>query len=316
MKNDRKPAGPDYYRQNRDFVERTVEAALEKNIFAKGSSIRIWHNEQTDGFEAHWHRALEIIIPIENHYDVVIDSRTYHLLPGEILMIPPRTMHELIAPDRGSRFICLFNIEIFSPLRDYVGVQSLLKTPLYIRPAEYAQIYGEIYEQFEMIWEEYFGNVEFYEFSAYSHLLQIFTLLARYQINLNHAFSAASAPKRRDYYERLSRSLEYIGKHYAEPISLEEAASLSGFSKFHFSRLFKEYMACTFYEYLVDLRVKAAEAMLAAGELPITEIALQAGFSSISTFNRTFRQKNGCTPGAYRALFSGRQQRSEFEDAQ
>ena len=126
---------------------------------------------------------------------MVIDSRTYHLLPGEILMIPPRTMHELIAPDSGSRFICLFNIEIFSPLRDYVGVQSLLKTPLYIRPAEYAQIYGEIYEQFEMIWEEYFGNVEFYEFSAYSHLLQIFTLLARYQINLNHAFSAASAAR-------------------------------------------------------------------------------------------------------------------------
>ena len=230
--------------------------------------------------------------------------------PGKAASIPPFCGKQAAASSAA------FNIEIFSPLRDYVGVQSLLKTPLYIRPAEYAQIYGEIYEQFEMIWEEYFGNVEFYEFSAYSHLLQIFTLLARYQINLNHAFSAASAPKRRDYYERLSRSLEYIGKHYAEPISLEEAASLSGFSKFHFSRLFKEYMACTFYEYLVDLRVKAAEAMLAAGELPITEIALQAGFSSISTFNRTFRQKNGCTPGAYRALFSGRQQRSEFEDAQ
>ena len=47
-----------YYQQNRDFVSRTVEASLEKDISPKGGSIRIWHNVQTEGFDAHWHRGI------------------------------------------------------------------------------------------------------------------------------------------------------------------------------------------------------------------------------------------------------------------
>lgn len=313
MKNDRKPAGPDYYRQNRDFVERTVEAALEKNIFAKGSSIRIWHNEQTDGFEAHWHSALEIIIPVENYYDAEIDNRNYHVLPGDILIIPPRTMHTLTAPESGSRFISLFNIDFFSALKDNVGIQSLLKAPLLLNEMNIAPVYSEIYENFALIWKEYFGEEEYYEFSIYSHLLHIFTLLARFELSRLRPFAGSSDLKRRDYFDRLGRSLEYISLHYNEAITLDDAAALSGFSRYHFSRLFKEYMECTFYDYLTDLRVKAAEAMLAGEDLPITEIALRSGFLSISTFNRTFRQKNGCTPKEYRDLYSGRRQVAAYE---
>ncbi|MBP3217495.1 MAG: helix-turn-helix domain-containing protein [Lachnospiraceae bacterium] len=299
-----------YYQQNRDFVARTVESRLEKNIFPKGGSIRIWHNEQTDGFEAHWHRALEVIVPIENCYDAVIDQVSYHIVPGDILFIPPRAMHTLIAPESGARFICLFNVEIFDSLRDYVGMQTLLKNPLLISEATHGQLYGDVYSDFVQIWTEYFGDADYYEFSIYSRLLHIFSLLGRHNISTLQPFPELSPDRRRIYYERLGRALDYISKHYTESITLENAAVISGFSKYHFSRLFKAYMNCNFYDYLTDLRIRSAQAMLAANELPITEVALLSGFSSISTFNRTFRQKNGCTPGEYRALFSGRQQYS------
>lgn len=297
-----------YYQQNRDFISRTVEASLEKDIFPKGGSIRIWRNVQTEGFDAHWHRALEIIIPVENSYDALVDNLSFHLVPGDILFIPPRAMHTLTAPDSGARFICLFNTEIFNSLRDYVGIQTLMKSPLLVNEASYGPVYSEIYEDFVQIWSDYFGDSEYYEFSIYSRLLHIFSLLGRSSLDRIRPFADISAERRRIYYERLGRALDFLSQHYTEPVTLEDAAAVSGFSKFHFSRLFKEYMNCNFYDYLVDLRVRAAERMLAAGELPITEIALLSGFSSISTFNRTFRQKNQCTPGEYRALFSGRQQ--------
>lgn len=35
----------------------------------------------------------------------------------------------------------------------------------------------------------------------------------------------------------------------------------------------------------------------------ITEVALQSGFSSLSTFNRTFKRLKGCTPSEYRSLY-------------
>ena len=62
-------------------------------------------------------------------------------------------------------------------------------------------------------------------------------------------------------------------------------------------------MNCTFYDYLIGRRIKASEILLSQHDLSITDVALQAGFSSISTFNRTFKTKKGCTPGEYRALF-------------
>lgn len=78
-------------------------------------------------------------------------------------------------------------------------------------------------------------------------------------------------------------------------------AALAGFSKFHFSRLFKQYTSLTFNEYLNHRRLKAAEELLAAPDLSITEIALRSGYASLSTFNRLFKQIKHCTPTEYRA---------------
>ena len=117
-------------------------------------------------------------------------------------------------------------------------------------------------------------------------------------------FNETSPIKRREYFDRLNNVIDYIDSNYTSKITLEDAAAYSGFSKFHFSRLFKEYMNCTFYDYLIDRRIKATEVLLTNDELSITDIALQAGFSSIPTFNRTFKLKKGCTPGEYRTLFS------------
>lgn len=103
-------------------------------------------------------------------------------------------------------------------------------------------------------------------------------------------------------FERLH--LDYIDSHYTEELTLDNIADFSGFSKYHFTRLFKQYTDSTFYDYLIYRRIKAAEELLANPELSITEIALQSGFSSISTFNRIFKQKKGCTPSEYRSLYS------------
>jgi len=294
-----------YYQQNTDYRERVVEGNNEKYIFPKDSSIRIWHNIETIDFTTHWHNALEIILPINNYYDVDVDTERHHVLPGDILFIPPRKSHYLHAPSSGERYICLFDIDFFSSMRGYSGLISMLKDAIHITPDEYAPIYNEIYDLFSQIWTEYFQKTEFYEFSIYSHLFQILTVLSRYHLNKLQLFNETSPVKRREYFDRLNNAIDYIDENYTSKLTLEDVASFSGFSKFHFSRLFKEYMHCTFYDYLINRRIKATEVLLTRDDLSITDIALQAGFSSIPTFNRTFKMKKGCTPGEYRALFSG-----------
>ncbi len=296
----------DYYKQNTDYASRVLDDNNnEKSIFPKDSSIRIWFNEIPVDYPSHWHNALEIIFPIENYYDVDVDNEPHHVVPGDILFIPPRKSHYLHAPSSGSRYICLFDIDFFSSVRGYSGLMNMLNDCIHINAEDYAPIYNEVYTLFTQIWNEYFQRTEFYEFSIYSHLFQIMTILSRYQLGKIHLFSDSTPVKRREYFEKLNTVIDYIDENYAYDIALEDAASFSGFSKFHFSRLFKEYMGCTFYDYLIGQRIKATEVLLTRDDLSITDIALQSGFSSISTFNRTFKLKKGCTPGEYRSLFSG-----------
>ena len=294
-----------WYQQNTDYKGRIVEDNNEKEIFPKDSSIRIWHNVETVDYPTHWHNALEIILPVENYYDVDVDNKRYHVLPGDILFIPPRKSHYLHAPNSGVRNICLFDIDFFSSVRGYSGLLSMLSDSIHITADDFAPIYNEIYELFSQIWNEYFQKTEFYEFSIYAHLFQILTILSRYRLNKMQLFNDTSPVKRKEYFDRLNNAIDYIDENYTNKITLEEVASFSGFSKFHFSRLFKEYMHCTFYDYLINRRIKATEVLLTRDDLTITDIALQAGFSSIPTFNRTFKMKKGCTPGEYRSLFSG-----------
>ncbi len=294
----------DYYQQNSDYKARILENNNEQQIFPKDSSLRIWYNELSCDYSAHWHNALEIIVPIENCYDVQSDNESYHLVPGDIIIIPPRRSHTLYAPKTGCRYVCLFDIDFFSSLRGYPSLINMLQNCIHITPDRFAPIYNEVYDLFSQIWNEYFQKTEFYEFSIYSHLFQIMTILSRYRLSKINLFTDSTPVKRHEYFEKLNNAIEYIDENYAYDISLDEVANYSGFSKFHFSRLFKEYMNCTFYDYLISQRIKATEVLLARNDLSITDIALQSGFSSISTFNRTFKQIKGCTPGEYRSLFS------------
>lgn len=86
-------------------------------------------------------------------------------------------------------------------------------------------------------------------------------------------------------------------------ITLENLAKLVGYSTFHFSRIFKKYSNTTFINFLNRQKVKAAELLLLESGSSITDIAMKVGFSSLTTFNRVFKNINGCTPSDYKKLY-------------
>ena len=294
----------DFYLQNSDWEGRTVVDSFEKVNFQKDSSIRIWYNEQNQNYDKHWHNALEIIMPVENHYDVDASGQSYHLLPSEILIIPSGEMHALYAPETGKRFIFQFDVSGISQMKGYTGIQSLMTSCLHITKISFPQIYGDIYQMLIQIRNEYFSSNEFRELAIYSHLINLFVSIGRNHINDMDLFPNTKSHKQKEYLQKFNDVLDYIDSHYTEELTLDDIADFSGFSKYHFTRLFKQYTDSTFYDYLSFRRIKSAEELLAKPELSITEIALQSGFSSISTFNRIFKQKKGCTPSEYRSLYS------------
>ena len=134
-------------------------------------------------------------------------------------------------------------------------------------------------------------------------LLNFFAKIGENTVNTANR-AMGNGTKSNSLMNRLSMVLDYLDSHYSENITLEEAASIACFSKFYFTRLFKQYTNQTFYDYLSARRIKAAEQMLIVPNLAITEISLKSGFASLSSFNRTFKRLKGCSPSEYRTLYT------------
>ena len=96
----------------------------------------------------------------------------------------------------------------------------------------------------------------------------------------------------------------YIDQHYMMAIDLADVAAFCGFSKYYFSRVFKQRMGRSFSEYLRQKRVSVAEDKLIHSAQSIQEIASTSGFGSIATFNRVFKEAKNCTPTRYREIYS------------
>ena len=99
---------------------------------------------------------------------------------------------------------------------------------------------------------------------------------------------------------RLRRVLDYISTNVDEDITLADLARVGGQSPFHFARKFTLAMGVSPKRYVSRMRLDKAMAELAAGRLPLAQIALNAGFSSQASFTRAFRRATGMTPLEYR----------------
>ncbi|WP_145321774.1 AraC family transcriptional regulator [Paenibacillus xylanexedens] len=83
----------------------------------------------------------------------------------------------------------------------------------------------------------------------------------------------------------------------------EHMAELSGYSLYHFIRLFQKIMGLKPNEYVKVSRISAAKNLLVTTDLPIYEIAENVGFSSTSYFIKVFRETTETSPQGYRNMY-------------
>jgi AraC-like DNA-binding protein len=103
-----------------------------------------------------------------------------------------------------------------------------------------------------------------------------------------------------DAFRRLCRARDFLASGFAERISLEEAAREACLSPFHFQRLFARTFGESPREFTVRLRMEEAKRLLLAGELPVTEVCLEVGYSSLGTFSARFTERMGQPPTEFR----------------
>jgi len=98
----------------------------------------------------------------------------------------------------------------------------------------------------------------------------------------------------------LRRIREYIDGNIDQRISVELLAGLANLSVCYFVRAFKQSTGITPHDYLIRQRVERTKQLLSDSDMPLSEIALVAGFADQSHFSRRFRQHVGMSPRDYR----------------
>lgn len=299
----KRPVPSRYEQPVSGWTKRNTSGYQENVDFIPKSHLRIWYNNQTEDYPLHHHDALEIIICKENQYTVIAHNHTYHLSVGDILIIPPHMLHEILCDSYGVRFIFLINAAFIKFFQDFKIFDSIFMEPYLCTASLRPDIYQQLYETFMQMADIYFSNNMFWETSIYSMLLKVLEDIGQDYFNKNNNNSKSlSVTKQRERYEDFSRLFQYIDDNYAEELTLEQAANYIGFSKYHFSRLFKQHTNTTFYDYLCHKRIQVAQSLLTT-DIPITEIAFQTGFNNLTTFCRCFKKCADCSPTEYRNKF-------------
>ncbi|QUL57286.1 response regulator transcription factor [Paenibacillus tritici] len=195
--------------------------------------------------------------------------------------------------------------EAFGDLRQYVEALS-------------GQNDGDVFQ-----FKSFLGNIVFNVTNQFSHLRELEE--GKYSLfrAIDEAGSADQAVRILDDYlarimeltssaaaatgsnASMTKLLQYIEEHYAEPLTLTELARHFHFNPSYLSSLFTAYNQEGFKEHLNTIRTGKAAELLRAGEAPISEISSMVGYGDHSYFCKVFKKYTGLSPSGYRRQHYG-----------
>jgi len=100
-------------------------------------------------------------------------------------------------------------------------------------------------------------------------------------------------------FRRLCRARDLLAAGYRSQIFLDAAAREACLSPFHFHRLFHSTFGETPHDFLTRCRMEHARHLLASGEMTVTEVCLEVGYSSLGSFSSKFQSTVGVSPTQY-----------------
>lgn len=248
----------------------------------------------------HWHQELEFIYVTEGKVKLKTSSRSYIFGEKEAFFMNTNTLCALENIDH-----CRLESHLFDPTFLGGHFKSIFETK-YLNPVlqskkiDVVVIRGETENQKRILKKiQQLGilqNKVDVEFQTRNLLSEIWLLLLEEIKNMDEQDVMTNTQNQ----ERLMTMLSFIHENYAKKLSLAEIAQSASVSKRECLRCFQNGIHESPFDYLIAYRIECAKKMLKSTDVPITEIALEAGFSNSAYFSKIFRRECGETPRKYR----------------
>ena len=267
-------------------------------------SFLLHDNHECEMYPIHWHEAVEIIMPLENHYVVTVGKTDFYIPVKDVLIIPSGELHKMPELIPGRRLIFQYDD---SALNSVTAIESLMRgfnAPLLINRELNKELHSLAKKTLLDILSLNSKRNELTDVKVYLSVVTLLTAVREYQLEKSKELLNIDDVKIDEYSDKFNAVMKYIDANYMYDISLDRLAEVAGYSKYHFSRIFKQYNSMSYLQYINARRTKAAEHLLLDPDLSITDVAMQSGFKSLTTFNRIFKEIKHCTPSDFKKLFS------------
>ena len=251
----------------------------------------------------HWHRELQFCIVLQGRVAFCTQTAQYEIGVGEGVFIRPDCIHRsqnLSTP--CCRYICLdFGkklLQLFpgSAVNEYLEQYFSAAALECVKLSRETQWKAEILDRLPEMYRLHQQKEPCYEMLICAHLF--FCVATLFRELLGRRADATAAPSANEI--SLRNILSYIETHLDEKILLQDLASAVHLSKSECCRLFRRTLDCTIFEYILDARIRRSAELLTQTDASISDVALQAGFSSTSYFIKLFHNKFDCTPRQFR----------------
>lgn len=250
-------------------------AKYEQSVLSGRSQVSVQRYEGLQNLP-HWHIESELIFAEKGSAEVMTDNNLYGLSEGYCVFIRSGAVHYIKAESDSVISVMKIDSQLISAeFGTLAPVCPLLENKY------------DISDTFEKIRQEISGGEKYYEVICSGLALALTAEIFRCEKT-----SSAENPSGSGAYKKL---LRLISERFAD-ITFDEAAEIMCFSKPYFSKYFRRMSGMTFSEYLNIVRVSEAVKMLSKGGMSAGETAVAAGFGTIRSFNRVFKQYTGYTP--------------------
>lgn len=250
--------------------------------------------------ELHHHDFYELYYLVSGDVVYTIESKLYKVLPGDMLLISPRELHQVhIQAERSvyERYVLWISPQMVQKLSSQISDLFRALDPaspgysnqLRLTPSDQQRICGLMEQLYLETQESAFGA----DLLPQCLLTQLLVIINRRALREDCRLSGIARSSK-----MVSQVIDYINLNFAEPLSLELLADTFFVSKYHLSHEFQRQIGTSVGRYIQKKRLQIARHLMTQGMRP-NEVCHLCGFGDYTGFYRAFKAEYGTSPRTF-----------------